>query len=328
VKPWLPAAILGIALLLAAAACGGSGKPSPSPSSSPVASPSAGDGNHVSISDLPIKIVVSLPLFADFARQMGGENVEVKSIVPDEVDPHTFVPGDDAREMVQEADLVFLNGLGLESRELLDFVEANRKELALVVQFANNVPSPSVDQSGRERPVYASEQGDNPHLWLDPSLAKVYPETIADSLIIVDGVHTDFYNENYYTYRDGLLALDEEIRTALGAIANGQRNLATYHDSFIHFAARYQMDVVGFATADPALAPDAGTIEVLRKAAASAGVKAVFSEVGFDEEPMTTVAEELDVPVCRLYSDVLDSDVTSYVKMMRSDVAELERCLR
>lgn len=326
-KPWLLAAILG-ALLLAAAACGGSSKPSPSPSSSPVASPSADDGTHVSSSELPIKIVVSLPLFADFARQMGGENVEVKSIVPEGVDPHTFVPGDDAGEMVQEADLVFLNGLGLESQELLDFVAANQKELALVVQFANNVPSPNVDQSGRDRPVYASEQGDNPHLWLDPSLAKVYPETIADSLIIIDGVHTDFYNENYYAYRDRLLVLDEEIKTALAEIPDGQRKLATYHDSFVHFAERYQLDIVGFATADPAVAPDASSIESLRKAAADAGVNAVFSEVGFDEEPMKTVAEELDVPVCRLYSDVLDSDATSYMKMMRSDAAELGRCLR
>jgi ABC-type Zn uptake system ZnuABC Zn-binding protein ZnuA len=269
--------------------------------------------------ELPIQVAVTLPLFREFAEAAGPENVEAISLIPSGADPHSyeFTPAD--LERMKGIDFFFFNGLGLDSR-LQDTIETNRDENAFVIPFAPNIRSP---QGGD---ATAEQAGDNAHLWLDPSLAYVYTEIVADELVIYDGIRQQFYASSFTAYRDSLLSLQAELEAELEGIAPERRKLVTMHNSFDHFARRFKLTVAGFGTSDPAPElSDADTqrlVQLLREQQ----VPAVFAEFGYDESGMAGVANQAGVPLCTLYSDILP-DGMAYEAMMRANVQELVRCL-
>ncbi|MGH8248668.1 MAG: metal ABC transporter substrate-binding protein, partial [Gammaproteobacteria bacterium] len=145
--------------------------------------------------ELPIKVAVTLPLFEDFVRQIGKENVEVFSLVPPNTDPHTYQLTEDDLERALEADFVFVNGLGIDDH-LKAAIEKGQPERPFVIPFASNIRSPRGEALGNPE-LTAQEAGDNAHLWLDPSLAYVYAEIVADEFVIYDGVRHGFYTANF-----------------------------------------------------------------------------------------------------------------------------------
>ncbi|MEE8369953.1 MAG: metal ABC transporter substrate-binding protein, partial [Dehalococcoidia bacterium] len=232
--------------VIAVAACGGDSD-APTPTA------------IVSRSTDPIKVVVTLPVFADFVREIGGENVEVASLIPEGVDPHTYEPRLEDANLVVDADIILVNGLGLEG-PALDFITEHRASgLTNLVTIAANVPSPTAEQPV-DKPIFATEAGDDPHLWLDPKLARIYPETVADSLKIADGKNEDYYEATFRAYLERLQELDREIAQTIEAIPLEGRKLVTYHSSLVHFARRYGLDVVGVVTEDTARTPPPGKI--------------------------------------------------------------------
>ncbi len=275
----------------------------------------------------PIKLVVTLSIFADFARAMGGENVEVAVLIPEGENPHAFKPSEEDAKVIADADIVFVNGQGLEDG-LVDFINQRRvSRTPLLITFAANVPSPTAEQPQSGLPIYATEAADDPHLWLDPTLAKVYPETVADSLTIVDGANEAYYHTNFGAYRESVEALDREISEKLQGIPARNRQLVTYHNSLVHFASRYGFDVLGLATTDPARGPDADAATALTSLIEREDVPAVFREVGYDASALESAAADADVEVCALYTESFGEGIETYLDMMRFNADELVRCL-
>jgi ABC-type Zn uptake system ZnuABC Zn-binding protein ZnuA len=321
-RPVIVATLLGLAVALFAAACNGGASPedeTPAPPSRPplVLSPTQ--------AELPLRVAVTIPLFAEFAREMGGDNVEVFSLLPPGADPHTYqlTPSDISR--ISQADIFFVNGLGLDAA-VQDLIEKNRSEGAKVIPFGPNLPSPRAAELG-DINITADEAGDDPHLWLDPIMARTYADLMSDTFTIVDSVNRGFYESNLSAYSDRLLELNEEIGAQLQLIPRENRKLVTYHDSFVHFARRYDLDILGFAVLVPGLDPGPEEIARLTEAINDGGVPAVFAEVGFDSSALEEVASEAGIRVCTLYSSVQDESVSTYVDMMRANVDELVRCL-
>jgi ABC-type Zn uptake system ZnuABC Zn-binding protein ZnuA len=270
--------------------------------------------------ELPIRVAVTLPLFEEFARVAGPGNVEVISLIPPGADPHTyeFTDGDIAR--MKGIDFFFLNGLGLDSR-LHQVIEENRDEGAYVIPVAPNTKSP---QGGD---LTAEQAKDNAHLWLDPSLASVYTEIVADEFIIYDGIRQDFYNSSWTAFRDRMLAFQGELAAELAVIPEDRRKLVTLHDSFAHFARRFDLAVAGFGSASTGGTLSEADIERLVLLVQQQQVPAVFTEYGYDATAMTEVATRAGVPLCTLYTDMLGGEVASYEEMMRANARELVRCL-
>ncbi len=275
--------------------------------------------------DLPVTVAVTLPLFADFVREVGGENVEVFSLLPPGADPHTYRLTPAELKRIAEADFFFVNGLGLDTA-LRELIEENRKEDAKVIPFAPNVRSPRGGELG-DRSITAEEAGDNPHLWLDPMLARVYAEIIADTFIIYDSINEELYSGNFSAYADDIRQLNEEIAGQMRSIPEGNRKLITFHDSFTHFARRYGLTMEGFAVLDPGQDPSSDDISNLIQSVRDGGVPAVFAEHGFDASVLEEVAGAAGVQVCTLYSDILNAAVQTYLDLVRSNAEELFRCL-
>lgn len=275
--------------------------------------------------ELPITVVVTLPLFAEFVREVGRENVEVSSLIPAGADPHSYELTTEDIQRIKTADFVFVNGLGLDP-EIQELVEANRTEDAKVVPFAPNVRSPSGPGAGNPE-LTAEEAGDNPHLWLDPILGRTYAEIVADTFQIYDGVNTDFYAANFRSYGDEVLALLEETSAKLASIPAERRKIFTYHDSLEMFAQRFDLQVAGFAVPDPESGPTALEITEMVQAVQAAGLPAIFAESGFNRATMDEIGSKANVRVCSLYSDMPDDDEPTYLEMMRFNAESILSCL-
>lgn len=321
--PFLLALAACAALLLASCGGGGSAKDelTPSPVARNTPPPLIGGPTQ---SELPMKVVVTLSLFEDFVREIGGDNVEVSSLLPAGADPHTYEPSADDLATVADADFVFLNGGGLDDH-LRPLIEANAGEDTKIVPFAPNIASPGGGMVGG-RAKTAVEAGDNPHLYLDPRTARVYPELVFDEFNIYDGINEQFYRGNYQAYAQRVSDLDAEILADVQTIPAANRMLLTYHDSFIHFANRYGLQVSAFAFAADGRdqARDAAGLE---QVVGDNALPAVFAEYGFETGLMQEVATAAGVDLCTLQSDVLDPAVSTYFDMMRQNVDEIVRCL-
>lgn len=266
------------------------------------------DGEGTAAPGGGLRVVVSLPLFADFARQAGGDLVEVTALIPPGADPETFEPTPDDIRSLSEADAVIINGRGLEA--------------SLERAIGSSVPS--------DTPVVRladSLDGENPHFWLSVDNAAIYVRQIVDTLARVDPANAGRYQENGQAYADELASLGRELKEAVSSIPPERRKLVTAHDAFPYFADYLGLELIGFVSSSEAQEPSPRDIQALLSDIREAKAPAVFSEPGFRDTVLKQVAEEAGVPVCLLYSDALDDRVQTYVEMMRFNAAELVRCL-
>jgi len=283
--------------------------PSPAPTLPPVAVDHSAD---------PFRIVVSLPIFADMARQIAGDQARVTALIPPGADPHTYIPTDDQAQTVAEAQFIFYNGNGLET-PTQQFIEAHKQQPMLLVNFTHNVPSPSTQQP-LDKPIYAEQVGDEPHLFLDPGLAGVYPATIADSLVIKDGQNEVYYNARFDDYRQKILGLQDNMRNTMSVIPPQNKGLLVlYHNSLVHFANRFGLTIAGTLVDDG--------VDGITRLLAEKHPPAVFTETGYDNSALEQAAQTAGIQVCHLETDSIADEATSYIQMMERDAAELARCL-
>ena len=198
----------------------------------------------------------------------------------------------------------------------------------LFLSFLASVPSPRAQERG-DPELAAAEAGDNPHLWLDPLLARAYADVIAEALAGEDAGNAALYSDNLTRYGQQLAQLDDEIAAAVQQIPSENRKLVTPHDAFPHLARRYGLEIVGFVVPGPGQDPSPRDIADLTNAISDQSVPAVFTEpqIGADSRLLEQIAADAGVQVCTLYSDTLTDDVPTYIDMMRFNVDELLRCL-
>jgi len=172
-----------------------------------------------------LRVVTTTTQLSDFARVIGGDQVEVYDVVKANVDPHDYEPTPADVEALRHADLIVKNGIGLE--KWLDGTIASAGSGATVVDASAGV---------------AVRNGD-PHIWQDPNRARTMVENLARAMIQADPTDAQAFGEALYRYGAALAALDAEIRAQLAALPD--KKLVTNHDAFGYYAERYGMDIVG-----------------------------------------------------------------------------------
>jgi zinc/manganese transport system substrate-binding protein/manganese/iron transport system substrate-binding protein len=214
-----------------------------------------------------------------------------------------------------QADLVIVNGLGLEAA-LHDVIEENTPS-----------STPTIELSQGLSVITNDNQSANPHLWLDVQNAIAYVERIRDALVEIDPAGAEAYRANADSYLAELRTLDQEVATAIDSIPSDRRKLVTFHDAFPYLARRYGLQVVGVVVASPGKEPSAKDVADLVEAIAAENVPAVFKEPQFNARILELAAGDAGVEACTLYSGALDKKVDTYVKLMRFNAKELARCL-
>lgn len=274
------------------------------------------------------QVVASIGIIADFAKHVAGPDADVSAVVPGGADVHSYSASTADARRIARADLVLVNGYGLEAAAL-DLIAQNRRSGTPVVPLAAGLeavtggdadaPARSGTAAGGIDPIVFDTKHD-PHLWLDAANAIGYVEHIRDALIAVDGAHADGYRQRADAYIGSLRDLDAEVRSTIGAIPPERRTLIVFHDAFQYFARAYGLELV--AAVLPASAnqqTSAQTIADLTRTISDRHIPAVYAEPQFSSQVLRRVADASGAQVLALYSDALTGDVPTYIDLMRAN---------
>jgi manganese/iron transport system substrate-binding protein len=282
----------------------------------------AGSDGLASAGTGPVVVVATTTVFADMVQNVGGNLVQAVSLVPRNGDVHTFEPKPADVVTVSKAQLIVMNGLGLD-----DWVEKTVTNAAAggtpLIKLGDGLPG--VDMLPGEDPGTQ-----NPHLWMDVKYAELYVDRISAALVQVDPAHATAYQSQAAAYRTRLDALDAEVRSTIATIPEANRKLVAFHDAFPYYAREYGVTIVGVAVEAPGQDPSAGYTAKLIQAIRAAGVKAIFSEAQFPTKLVDQLARETGTTVvANLYDDALgDPPITSYEAIIRWDTDQLVAALK
>ncbi|HVL82151.1 MAG TPA: metal ABC transporter substrate-binding protein [Actinomycetota bacterium] len=258
------------------------------------------------------KAVATISILSDFVAAVAGDRIDVEPIVHVGGDPHTYEPVPSDPRRVAEADVVFRNGLGLE-RWLDRLIEGSR-----VVTLTEGLDA-TITQTGQ----YSGDP--DPHLWMDPHLARGYVANARDALVELDPAGAQTYRDNADAYLRELDELDAWISEQVGTIPAPNRKLVTTHDAFRYFGQRYGLDVVGTIwSISTEREPSAEEVARLVDDVKAHAVPTVFIETTVNPRIMQRVARDAGVEVGEpLYGDSVGepgSGADSYIGMMRANV--------
>jgi zinc/manganese transport system substrate-binding protein/manganese/iron transport system substrate-binding protein len=271
-----------------------------------------------------LKVVATTPILADLARQIGGERLDVTSILPPNADAHDFEPKPRDLVAVEDAALIVEHGLRLDAwaAEIIENAGAS----APVVVATVGVPTIATDEEG-------FAEGD-PHVWFDPRNVKIMVANIAAALVAVDADGASTYESRRDAYNAQLDRLDQNIAAQIATIPPERRKLVTNHDAFGYYVARYRLTFVGsvIPSLDSRAEPSAQeTAELIEKIKAE-GVPAIFTETSINPELEEELAREAGIKVvANLYSDTLGepgSGADTYIGMMQTNTRLIVEGLR
>jgi ABC-type Zn uptake system ZnuABC Zn-binding protein ZnuA len=278
----------------------------------------------------PAPVVAVETFLADFARQVAGGRIEVRSLIPPGVEPHGYEPTPQDVAAVAGARMLIVNGAGLES--FLARLLANVGGKTPVVEASAGL----VSRTGREGEVVegggistGAGTDPDPHFWMDPQAAVRYVENIRDGFIRMDPAGEAAYKANADGYIAKLRELDAWIAARVQRVAPEDRKLVTNHESLGYFADRYGFRIIG--TVIPSVstdaAPTARQLARLVDALRAAKARAIFLEIGGNPQLVRQVADETHIPVVtELFTHSLspaDGPAPSYLEMMRYDVNQI-----
>ena len=265
-----------------------------------------------------LNVVASFSITADFVRNVGGDRVEVTSLVGPNGDVHVYTPAPADARKIADAKLVVINGLGLEGW-LPRLVQSSGSK-AVIVAVTDNIA-----------PLKSGSDAD-PHAWQSVANAKIYVANIRDALSAADPAGERIFRSNADGYVAKLDVLDHDVREAVSQIPQSRRKVISTHNAFGYFAAAYGIEFIaplGVSTETEASARDiAGIITQIR----SLKIPAVFLENVSDDRLIRRISAETGAHVGgTLYSDSLTGekgDAPTYIDMVRHNIKALTSALK
>ena len=277
----------------------------------------------------PIRAVATVGMVADAVRNVGGERVQVTTLMGPGVDPHLYVPSEGDVRRLGDADVIFHNGLHLEAR--LGDVLKRMPGTVGTYAVAEVIDSSSLLAPDEFQGAY------DPHVWFDVSLWMLVVDRIRDALIERDAANADLYRANADAYRAQLADLHAHVSAQANSIPVQQRVLITAHDAFNYFGRAYGFEVRGLQGISTASEAGAADVQELARFIAERQIAAIFVESSVPPRTIEAVQEAVrsrgwDVTIGgELFSDALGQDGTlagTYVGMVRHNIDTIVAALR
>jgi zinc transport system substrate-binding protein len=225
-----------------------------------------------------VKVVASFYPIYDFVRQIGGDRVQVSSLVPLGVEPHDFEPTIQQIQNAETADMLVYNGASLEGPWIK---RINAKFLVDTSQGLKLLQSSETD----------IQTAVDPHIWLDPILAKYQVKKIRDGLIKVDSKNANYYSENADKFIAELDSLDAYIKSALSNCK--KKDFIAFHNAFSYFANRYGLNQHSIQGLSPAGEILPQTLRQVIQLAHQLNIDTIYSEDLIDPRLANTIAAEI-----------------------------------
>ncbi len=270
-----------------------------------------------------IKVVASFYPLADFAKNVGGDLVEVMNITPAGAEPHDYEPTPKDIAALYDAKLVILNGNGVDAWGEKIEGELTQKGI-IVLKMSDHLDSLKNNEPGEESGQY------DPHFWLNPTNAIKETDSIADALIQIDSTHEKEYNMNRDEFKRKLGLLDEEYRSGLANCES--RTIVTSHNAFNYLASRYNLSTLYILGLSADEEPSPKTIADTARLAKERGVKYIFFETLINPKLSETIAREIGAKTLELnpiegLSDKEIAQGKDYISVMRNNLENLKIAL-
>ncbi|MCS7056203.1 MAG: zinc ABC transporter substrate-binding protein [Thermoflexales bacterium] len=277
-----------------------------------------------------LQVVTTTGMLADIVKNVGGERVEVVSMMGPGVDPHLYKPSSGDVIKLDRADVIFYNGLHLEGRmdELFEkMAQAGRRTLAVT----------SAIDPARLIELPESPGHYDPHIWFDVTLWQEAVRFVAQALSDVDPASRELYAHNAELYLEQLAELHAYTEQQVALIPPESRVLITAHDAFGYFGRRYGFEVHGLQGVSTATEASARDVQALAALIADRKIKAIFVESSVSPVTIEAVqaavrARGWDVAIGgQLFSDAMGAEGTpegTYIGMFKHNVDTLVAALR
>lgn len=258
---------------------------------------SAGDDGRVGV-------VAGFAPLAEVAERVGGDAVTVTNLTPAAAEPHDLELTTDQVDQLLDADVVLYLGDG----------------------FQPAVEKASVRTEGERVDLLAGEEGDDPHVWLDPEAMGRLVVRVRDALIAADDAGADGYRERADDYLAEIETLASDYTVGLADC--DRRVIVTAHAAFGRLADRYDLEQVAVAGLSPESDPDPRRLAAVADDVRARGVTTVFTEALVSPEIAETLAREAGVRTALLDPiENFSSPDDDYVSVMRRNLSVLRQAL-
>jgi ABC-type Zn uptake system ZnuABC Zn-binding protein ZnuA len=287
-----------------------------------------------------LRVVATTSLVADVARRVGGDAIELTTLMPPGVDPHTYTPTPEDLRTLNDAHLILINGLGLEEA-LMPMLSELESPVPVVSVNAGMAPLSYGEGTQSEAAVSEEQAEDNveqqshlldPHTWLSVNNVLIWIDNVAAALAMLDTVNVNSFFDNASTFHDELVALDEELRGQIDTLPAERRKLVTDHQEFNYFAQDYGFEIIGAVIpgVSTMVEPSAQELAALQEAITAAGVDTIFVSDNMNSSVIDQMANDLGLEVVRVYSNSLsepDGPAPDYPTFMRALVNTIVEAL-
>lgn len=264
-----------------------------------------------------LKVVASFSILADFVRNVGGDRINLTTLVGADSDVHVYAPAPSDAKRIADAKLVIVNGLGLEGW-LPRLVQSSGSKAQVVTASAGIAP------------LKLGSAAD-PHGWQSVPNAKIYVTNIANALAAADPDDAEFFRAQAKAYLEKLETLDREVREAVAKIPQERRKVISTHDAFGYFAAEYGVQFIAPLGVSTETEPSARDIATIIGQIKAQKIPAVFLENISDDRLIRRIAAETGSKVGgTLISDGLTGEkglAPTYIDMVRHNIKALTSAL-
>ncbi|MUG95723.1 ABC transporter substrate-binding protein [Scytonema sp. UIC 10036] len=266
-----------------------------------------------------------LPMYW-FTKAVAGDAADVKILVPPGTEVHDYQATPENVKEIATANVLVKNGLGLEGFLEGTIKNAQNSKLLQVdaakgIQTLDEISPIVKTHSAHEEHNHEHSEG-NPHVWLDPVLAKQQVENIRDGLIAADSANKATYEANAAAYIKQLDSLNSEFQQTLQKTPNC--TFVTFHDAYPYLAKRYNLKQVAVVEIpEDQLSPT--DVQNAVKAVKQYKVKALFGEPGSDNKLLTSLSKDLNLTLRPLDSlETGETEPQYYFRAMRANLETLK----
>lgn len=278
-----------------------------------------------------LRIVVTTNIVADVVKNVGGEAIEIITLIPPGADPHTFQPSPGDLRAMTLAHAILINGADLE-----EFLYQT------LAQVADDVPIISLSE-GIELRQFQSDQdpdaedlkhgaGVDPHVWFDPLNVMIWADNCAQVFGTLDVENQEFYTKNARQYVEALTVLHDWIGNEVAKIPERNRKLVTDHLAFGYLAQQYGFKMIGavIPAYSTAAEPSAQELADLNDTIKAEDIPAIFVGISTDSRLTALIAQDTGVDLVPLYTGSLSEPggpADTYIRLMQYDVNAIVQAL-
>lgn len=278
-----------------------------------------------------LPVVASFSIIADMTREIGGDRVEVVSLVGPDQDAHVFQPSPADIKKVSAAKVLVVNGLGLEGWMTRLDKAANFRGVTVVA--SKGIKTRQAPEEEHAESDHDHDHVDvDPHAWHDPARVQTYIRNISAGLIQADPAGKAEYQRRASEYAAKVQALDAWAKQQFASVPAAKRKMLTSHDAFGYLGEHYQLQVLAIQGVSTEAEASAKGVAQLTRQVRNERVKAVFMENMTDARLLKQLSTEAKVQIGgKLYADALSGPkgpAASYLQLMRYNVETIMKSFR